>query len=50
MLKLELTEQQVAVIGEALSAAPYRVVAPVIAELQKQIDAQGKGRALERAA
>ena len=40
MLKLELSEQMVAIIGEALSAQPYKIVAPVLNELQKQIDAQ----------
>jgi hypothetical protein len=42
MLKFELTEQQVAVIGKALGAQPYDLAAPVIAELQKQIAAQQK--------
>jgi hypothetical protein len=39
-MKLELSEQYVAIIGEALSNAPYKIVAPVIAEIQKQIDEQ----------
>ena len=40
MLKFELSEQTVAIIGAALQKAPYEVVAPVIAELQKQINEQ----------
>lgn len=40
MLKFELSEQMVNIIGAALQKAPYEVVAPVIAELQKQINAQ----------
>ena len=40
MLKLELSEQHVAIIGQALGNSPYNVAAPVIAELQRQIDAQ----------
>lgn len=40
MLKFELSEQHVAIIGAALGKAPYDTVAPVIAELQKQINAQ----------
>lgn len=30
----------IAVIGEALGNAPYKIVAPVLAEIQKQIDVQ----------
>jgi len=40
MTKLELSQAMIAVIGEALSNAPYKVAAPVLAEIQKQIDAQ----------
>lgn len=40
MIKLELSEQHIAVIGQALGQAPYNVAAPVIAELQKQINEQ----------
>ncbi len=40
MLKLELSEQMIAVIGQALGQAPYNVAAPVVAEIQKQINAQ----------
>lgn len=49
-MTLELTEQHLQIIGEALGNAPYKLAAPVLAEIQKQIDAQGKGRPLERAA
>ena len=41
-MTFELNEQMVAVIGKALGAQPYELVAPVIAELQKQINAQQK--------
>lgn len=40
MLKFELSEQHVNVIGAALGKAPYEIAAPVIAELQKQVNAQ----------
>jgi hypothetical protein len=40
MVKLELSEQMIQVIGEALGNAPFKTSAPVIAELQKQINAQ----------
>jgi hypothetical protein len=39
MIRLELTEQMLQVIGEALGNAPYRISAPVLAEIQKQLDA-----------
>src|SRR5512139_1958585 len=39
-MKFELSEQHVAIIGAALGKAPYDQVAPVIAELQKQINEQ----------
>ncbi len=39
-LKLELTTQEVQVIGEALGNAPYRVAAPILKKLQEQINAQ----------
>jgi hypothetical protein len=45
MVKLELSEQMVAVIGASLGNAPYRDSAPVIAEMQRQIDAQNPNRA-----
>lgn len=40
--KLELTEQQVAIIGQILGKAPYEVAAPIIADIQRQIDSQQK--------
>lgn len=42
MLKLELSEQHVTIIGQALGNAPYNVAAPVLAEIQKQINEQQK--------
>jgi 16S rRNA A1518/A1519 N6-dimethyltransferase RsmA/KsgA/DIM1 with predicted DNA glycosylase/AP lyase activity len=52
MIKLELSEQMVAVVGEALGNMPYKISAPVVAEIQKQIEAQrpkanGKGELAE---
>ena len=40
MFKLELTEQMVMVIATALGNHPYREAAPVILEIQKQINGQ----------
>lgn len=40
MIKLELTEQMINIIGKALGSQPYELVAPVITELQKQINEQ----------
>ncbi len=37
MLKFELSEQMVNQIGEILQGAPYRIAAPILNELQKQI-------------
>jgi hypothetical protein len=45
MLKFELSEQALAIIGKALGAQPYDAVASVIAELQKQINEQQKSAA-----
>jgi hypothetical protein len=42
MFTIQLNEQMLRVISEALGNAPFRVAAPVIAELQKQIDVQQK--------
>lgn len=42
MLTLTLSDEQLHVIGMALSEAPYRVAAPVIAEINKQVLAQQK--------
>ena len=38
--KIEITEQELQVISEALGAAPFSRVAPVVARLQQQINAQ----------
>lgn len=43
MLKFEFSEQMVAVIGQLLGKAPYELAAPILSEMQKQIDAQQKG-------
>lgn len=50
MLKFELSEQMVAVIGAALGKAPYDAVATVIAELQRQINAQKQSMEIKEAA
>ena len=42
MLKFELTEKMVEIIGNALGVQPYNVVAPVIVEMQKQVNEQQK--------
>lgn len=47
MLHLDLSEQMLGVIAEALANHRFRDAAPVIAELQRQINAQrpmGNGR------
>ena len=49
MFKLELSDKHLAVIGAALGKAPYDVAAPVIAEIQKQINAQQEEAAREAA-
>ena len=41
-MKLELTQEQLQIIGAALSDLPYRVAAPVLAEINRQIAAQQK--------
>lgn len=45
MLKFELSEQMVAAMARVLSSGPYNVVAPILEELQKQINAQAPSRA-----
>lgn len=40
MFRLELSEQMTMIIVAALGGHPYREAAPVIAELQKQINNQ----------
>ena len=39
-MKLELTQEQLQLIGAALNELPYRVAAPLIAEINRQITAQ----------
>ena len=39
-ITLTLTPQHLAAISEALGLLPYRVAAPVVADLQAQINAQ----------
>lgn len=46
MLKFELSPEMLNVIGECLGNGPHKVVAPVIAELQKQINAQQEAQKL----
>ena len=41
-MKLELTQEQLQIIGAALSELPYRLAAPVIAEINRQIEEQEK--------
>ncbi len=50
MLKFELSEQMVAVISNALANGPYAQVAPVVAEMNKQITEQRKPVEAEAAA
>ena len=38
-MKLELTQEQLQIIGAALNELPYRVAAPLIAEINRQITA-----------
>ena len=40
MLKFEISEQMVMTIGQILGKAPYEAVAPILTEMQKQIDEQ----------
>lgn len=40
MIKLELSEQMIAIIGQALGRMPYEVVALTVLEVQKQINQQ----------
>ena len=41
-VNLKLTEDHLRIIGAALSEMPYRVAAPVLAEINRQIAAQQK--------
>jgi hypothetical protein len=40
MLRFEFTEQMAQQIAEIIQGAPYRVAAPILQEMQKQINAQ----------
>ncbi len=44
MLKFELSEQHVAIIGRALGQLPHDAVRATIDEMQKQIDAQRQNK------
>lgn len=46
-MKLDLTEEHLQIIGAALSEMPYRVAAPVIAEINKQL-AEQQGEAADK--
>ena len=39
-MKLEFTHEQLQLIGAALNELPYRVAAPLIAEINRQLAAQ----------
>ena len=41
-MKLELTQEQLQIIGAALAELPYRISAPLIAEIERQIVEQQK--------
>lgn len=40
MLKFELSEQMVQVIGQLLDNAPHKIARPIIDELQRQVNEQ----------
>lgn len=42
-ITLTLTVEQMNILASALSDLPYRVSAPLIADIQKQVAAQAKG-------
>jgi len=44
MIKLELSELHVQIIGDALVERPYKIVASVLAEIAKQIDAHNQAQ------
>lgn len=47
-MKLELAQEHLQIIGAALSELPYRVAAPVVAEINKQIAAQQEPKTDDR--
>lgn len=40
MIKLELSDQTVQTIGQLLEQAPYKIAAPILLDMQKQINDQ----------
>jgi DNA-binding MarR family transcriptional regulator len=40
IIKLSLTEEQISIIDKALCEAPFKYVAPIINEINKQIQEQ----------
>jgi len=40
MITLTLSNEMVVTIGQVLEGAPYRIAAPILAEMQKQISEQ----------
>lgn len=42
MHTLTLTDEQLQIIGAALAELPYRIAAPVLAEINRQIAAQAE--------
>lgn len=48
-MKLELTDQEINIVGRSLSAMPYGEVAGLIASLQTQINEQNKPPEVENA-
>lgn len=49
MFRFELSPQMISVISQALGNAPYSVAAPVVTELQRQINEQQKEEVKEAA-
>ena len=47
-MKLELTQEQLQIIGAALSEMPYRVAAPLVAEINRQIVSQQEAETDDR--
>jgi hypothetical protein len=43
-MTLDLTDQQLNIIVELLQQAPYRFSAPLLQEIQKQVNAQQEGK------
>ena len=40
MFKIELNDQELNIIGQALGEMPYRLAEPVLRKLQEQVNAQ----------